>query len=52
MAYDKENAYATITSRKSDLYSYGTVLLELIIRKKGVRWFFIDGKKKKKSHIV
>lgn len=51
LAYDKENAYATITSRKSDVYSYGTVLLELIIRKKVLDDSSLM-EKKKKSHCV
>lgn len=38
-----ENAYTTAKSRKSDVYSYGVVLLELITRKKAVDPSFMDG---------
>lgn len=32
--YASENAYSTVMSKKSDVYSYGVLLLELICRKK------------------
>ncbi|KAJ1410556.1 Serine/threonine-protein kinase, active site [Sesbania bispinosa] len=37
-----ENAYAIVVSRKSDVYSYGVVLLELITRKKVLDQSFME----------
>ncbi|KAF7843145.1 Receptor-like protein kinase [Senna tora] len=37
-----ENAYTTASSRESDVYSYGVVLLELITRKKAVDPSFME----------
>lgn len=38
-----ENAFSTIKSKESDVYSYGVVLLELITRKKVLDPLFMEG---------